>query len=104
MRELIEYLESRDLFVYHTKKKIEGKCHINNKGWAKLDDYHLDKFLIKIDNPFGFLFNVKSFHTDLYSDISCMPRYYHKYRRKREVYWEFMSRPSLIVREKYQCK
>lgn len=88
LKELVTYLESKDRFLHYIKDKVDGRCHMNNKGWAKIVDFHLDNYLKELENPFGFLYNVKNFHNNIYNSTPCMVRYYHKYRRRRQMYWE----------------
>ena len=91
MKDLYNYLDSKSRFEHYIKEKIEGRCHMNNKGWAKLTDFHLNNFLKELENPFGFLYNVKSFHKKIYSRTPCMVRYYNKYKRRRQLHWDLMK-------------
>lgn len=91
MRDLIEYLDSKERFQHYIKQKVEGRCHVNNKGWNKLYEFHLSNYLEELKNPFGFLYNVKNFHKNVYRSTPCMVRYYHKYRRRRELHWDIIN-------------
>ena len=88
MKELISYLDSKERFEHYIKRKIEGRCHVNNKGWAKLTEYHLGNYLKELENPFGFLYNVKTFHKSVYRRTPCMVKFYHKYHKARIRHWD----------------
>lgn len=83
--EVCLYLDlwSKFKFCCEHRAKI-ADCYINNKGWQKLREYHLNEFLSDIDNPFGFLFRIKFRYPNIYREVKCMPRYYHKYARLRQ--------------------
>ena len=88
MKDLANYTNSWETFQIHIKDKIDGICHINSKGWRKLQDYHLGNYLKTLENPHSFLFNVKYFHKGVYKQVSPMARYYHRYSRRRVHYWD----------------
>ena len=88
MSQLTEYFDSWGKYQIHIKAKIDGVCHVNNKGWKKLQDYHLDNHLKQLENPHSFLFNVKYFHKGVYKRVPPMAKYYHRYHRRRVAYWD----------------
>lgn len=88
MKDLVKYHNSWDQYRVFIKDKIDGICHVNSKGWRKLQDYHLDSYLKTLDNPHAFLFNVKYFHKDIYKSVPPMIKYYNRYRRRRVAYWD----------------
>ena len=90
MKDLTSYFDSWNGYQGHIKKKIDGICHVNSKGWRKLQDYHLDNYLKTLDNPHAFLFNVKYFHKGVYKQVPPMARYYYRYSRRRVAYWDKM--------------
>lgn len=77
---------------YCEKKAKEADCYINNKGWQKLKEYHLEMYLKGTPNPFGFLFNIKMRHRNIYKQIHCMPKFYHKYLKLRQKEFDSPSR------------
>lgn len=88
---VIDYTGDWDRYQVTIKNKIDGICHVNSKGWRKLQDYHLDNYLKTLANPHSFLFNVKYFHKGLYKRVPPMARYYHRYSRRRVTYWDKMT-------------
>ena len=89
--QVIEYTGDWDRYQVTIKKKIDGICHVNSKGWRKLQDYHLDNYLKTMENPHAFLFNVKYFHKKLYKQVPPMARYYYRYSKRRVAYWDKMT-------------
>lgn len=74
------------------KSKIEslakGRCIITNKNWAKLQEIHLSMYLSQIDNPFSFLFQIKFFYPNKYRQVCGMPKLYHDYKQKRDLFFQ----------------
>lgn len=66
---------------YCEKRAKDADCYINNKGWQKLREYHLENYLKAIKHPFGFLFKIKFRYPHIYSQVKCMPRFYYRYAR-----------------------
>lgn len=90
------YLTDWNSFKEYCEDKAKiADCHINNKGWRKLRDYHLDSYLKNIDNPFAFLFNMRFRYRKIFNRVGCMHKYYSKYMRKREI--AFDSRTEGMV-------
>jgi len=87
-KDLSKYLDSRNAFKLYIKAKVEGKCHVNNKGWVKLVEYHLDGYLSDIENPFAFLYNIKHFHRSVYYSTPSMRRHFYKHKSYRDKYWD----------------
>ena len=81
-----------DFKTYCDKRAKYSECYINSKGWNKLKDYHLNNYLQDMENPFGFLYNIRRQHKDLYYQVKCMPKYYYKYLRKRQQLFDSPSR------------
>ena len=77
-----EYLESWYSFKAVCEKKVKDRCTINSDGWSKLREFHLDKYLNNLENPYSFLFTIKWKHRNLYNSHR-MARYYYKYLRER---------------------
>ena len=93
MREPIEYLENWDIFRKHCENRAKvAECHINNKNWQKLKEYHLDGYLKSINNPYGFLFNIRFYYKNIWRQVYCMPKYYHKYLRLRQKEFDSPAR------------
>jgi len=77
------YKESWESFRKYCEKKAElADCYINNKGWHKLREFHLENFLKDVSSPYGFLFVVRFRHNYLYKQVKCMPKIYYKYAKK----------------------
>ena len=96
------YLNSWQDFELYCTNKAKGRCFLNNSAWRKLRDFHLNRYLKEIEGPYGFLFTVRHFHTDLYNSIRCMPKYYWKYAKKRTEMFQndSLTRDKNIVRKK----
>lgn len=77
-----EYLESWYSFKAVCEKKAKDRCIINSDGWSKLREFHLDRYLTNLENPYSFLFTIKWKHRNLYNSHR-MARYYYKYLRER---------------------
>ena len=106
MQRVKHYTTSWDNFELYCTNKAKGRCHLNNSAWRKLREYHLDNYLKDIDNPFGLLFNIKTFHKDLYKSIRCMPKYYYRYAKKRtaEFQEDAFTKYKRIVKQKRKEK
>jgi hypothetical protein len=76
---------------YCENKAKDSDCHINNKGWQKLREYHLENYLQSVDTPYGFLFTIKFRHRNLYTQIKCMPKIFYKYSK---IYREQFDSPA----------
>jgi len=91
-KDLNIYLQQWSTFQKSCEQRAkQADCHINSKGWQKLKEYSLEKYLHNHTNPFGFLFNIRLRYRNIYSQIHCMPRFYHKYRKERQ---ESLDSPS----------
>lgn len=88
-------LWSKFKFCCEHKAKI-ADCHINSKGWQKLREYHLERFLKDSENPYGFLFKVKYRYRHIYREVHCMPRLYHKYSKLKQQ--ELLSPSREVVK------
>jgi len=77
------YKQSWEDFRRYCEKRAEtADCYINNKGWQKLREFHLENFLKETKAPYGFLFMIKFRHQYLFNQIKCLPKLYHKYAKK----------------------
>lgn len=91
------YKEHWESFRKYCEKKAEdADCYINNKGWHKLREIHLVKYLKKLPAPYGFLFKIKFRHDYLYKQIKCMPKIYYRYAKKHKE--QFDSPAKKMVR------
>jgi hypothetical protein len=54
----------------------------NSDGWSKLREFHLDKYLNNLENPYFFLFSIKWKYRNLYNSHR-MAKYYYKYLKER---------------------
>lgn len=88
MKEVRAYLTSWLNFRNQCEEKIKGRCHINNKGWVKLRDYHMEQWLKSHKAPFGFMFKLKHQYYEVYKTIPCAPKWYHVTRLQRQVKFE----------------
>jgi hypothetical protein len=78
-----EYIESWLKKRIDYELQAKGRAKINNTGWKKLKNYHLRNYIKQLDNPFGFLFQLKYKHRGLFKDISCANRLYYVELDKR---------------------
>lgn len=86
MREVNNYQTQWNGFRLCCEQRAKkANCCINNKGWQRLREFHLENYLKTVENPFGFLYLIKLRHRHIYSQIQCMPRLYSKYLRKRQI-------------------
>lgn len=69
---------------YCEDRAKQADCHINNKGWHKLREYHLSNFLKDLDNPYRFLFSTKYAHRKIFNEVRCMTKYYRKYLQEKK--------------------
>lgn len=78
-----KYKQDWERFRQYCENKAKAaECYINNKGWHKLREYHLENYLSTIKQPYSFLFVVKYRHTVLYRSIKCMPKIHNKYAKQ----------------------
>lgn len=95
MNQLDKYREEWAIFQRYCEKRAKlSDCHINNKGWQKLREFHLENFIEDVKNPFGFLYNIKFKHKSLYHEIHCIPRLYHRQLKLRQL---ILASPSKSV-------
>lgn len=86
MRELENYLNGWNQFRQYCEKRAkDSDCYINNKGWQKLREFHLENHLNNLANPFGFLYNIRIRHRRVFSEAQCMSKFYYIYLRKRQL-------------------
>ena len=85
MNEINRYLNSWNDFRNKCEEKVKGRCYINNKGWTKLRDFHMEQWLSSHKTPFGFMFKLKHRYWGIYRSIPCAPKWYHITRLQREL-------------------
>jgi hypothetical protein len=79
------YVENWNEFRKYCEQRAKNSdCHINNKGWHKLKEFHLENYLKNLQSPFGFLFKIKFRYPEIFNSVKCMSRYYYKYARLRQ--------------------
>ena len=83
MKDVKRYLQSWLEFSAMCENKIKGRCILNNKGWCKLREFHMERWLQKHPTPFGFMFKLKHHHPFVYRSIPCANRLYYKSLRLR---------------------
>ena len=95
----------RQFEQYCEKRAKDADCHISNKNWQRLKEFHLKQYLRGIPNKFGWLFNIKIRHQYIFQDVRCMNRIYYKYlqKQKEEIQSNF-SNLSEFTRYKYKIK
>ena len=100
MLELKKYLASWRVFRAKCDRKVKiAGCHINNKCWNKLKEFHLEEYLCKMDKPFKFLFRIKVEKPKLYNSTKGMSRLYHKYKNERKaLFQDELSDKSIFER------
>ena len=92
------YLDSWLKFKFCCEHRAKiADCHINAKGWQKLKEYHLEDFLKRVENPYGFLFRIRLRHRSVYRDVHCMAKLFHKYSRLRQKEMEDNSTRKYVV-------
>lgn len=104
---LNQFLNSwKDFKLYCEDRAKKADCYINNKGWQKLEEYHLRQFLKNIENPYGFLFTIKYRYGKIYQDVKCMNKLYYKYMKTKEEDFtkQVIFFPSWKNRERYENK
>lgn len=85
LKEPYFYVENWNKFRKYCEQRAEkANCHINNKGWNKLKEYHLEMYLKEVTSPFGFLFKIKFRHPEIYRTVKCMPKFYCRYARLKQ--------------------
>jgi len=90
MNDIEKYLYSWRAFQLKCEQKVKNRCIINNKGWFKLREYHMEDFLKKHSSPFGFMFKLKYKHPRVYKSIPCAQKLYQLTKQWR--YDRFNSR------------
>lgn len=79
------YVENWHEFRKYCEQKAKNSdCHINNKGWNKLKEFHLENYLKNVQSPFGFLFKIKFRYPEIYNSVRCMPKFYYKHAKIRQ--------------------
>ncbi len=78
-----EYLNSWVQRRIDYELQAKGRAKINNEGWRKLKNYHLRSYIKQLDNPFGFLFQLKYRHKHIFKQVSCASRLYYIELEKR---------------------
>lgn len=66
------------------EKKVEGRCKINNKNWGKLRDFHFEKCMGDVDNPYGFVFKMINLHK-IYKVVPCAYKVYYKHKKVKQA-------------------
>ncbi len=77
-----QYIDSWDNFRLVCENKVKGRCIINNDGWRKLRQFHLEKFLKTLDNPLMFLIKAKWSYRPIFESHR-MSKYYYRYLNER---------------------
>ena len=83
MKDVEQYIYSWRSFQLKCENKIKGRCIINNKGWVKLREFHMEQFLKEHPSPFGFMFRLKYQHPRVYRRIPCAPKIYRLTKSQR---------------------
>jgi len=87
------YLGDWSKFKAYCEQRAKiANCHINNKGWNKLREFHLSNFLKGLENPYGFLFSIRFTHRKIFKEVKCMSKYYRKYSIKRQELFDTRSK------------
>ena len=91
-QQVSNYLNSWYKFRRYCELKAKNRCELNNNSWRKLEEWHLEDFLNKIDNPFGFLYKLKIFNPEVYYRTQGINNQYNR---------ELSNRQQLIQGRKY---
>ena len=83
MKDIEQYIYSWRDFQAKCESKVKNRCIINNKGWAKLREFHMEEFLKNHPSPFGFMFRLKYKHRRVFKSIPCASKFYHLTRKWR---------------------
>lgn len=83
-----EYLNSWVKRQIDCEIMAKGKAKINNDGWRKLKGYHLETYVNSIDNPFGFLFELKFKNSDIARRLPNINELYRKSLKDREAFFK----------------
>lgn len=86
-----EYETDWLVFRKNIEEKAKGRCVINNKNWGKLRDFHFEKCVKVVDNPYGFVFKMVKLHK-IYRDVPCAYKIYYKYKIKKQKELESIFR------------
>lgn len=78
-----DYLESWIKKRIDYELQVKGKAKINGDGWRKLRNYHLANYVRKLNNPFGFLFQLRYKYKNIFKQISCANTIYYVELKKR---------------------
>lgn len=78
-----EYLDSWVKKRIDYELQVKGKAKLNGDGWRKLRAYHLMSYVRELQNPFGFLFQLKFKHKNIFRQISCANKVYYIELKKR---------------------
>lgn len=91
--EITHYLDSWIIHRLDCEVLAKGRAKINGTAWKKLRYYHLDRYLQQVEVPFGFIFNLRYKHTNVYKQIPCANKLYVVYLIKRQE--EFNERKRI---------
>jgi len=67
-------------FEKYIEKKIKDRCELNNKNWLKLRDYHFENFIVKVSNPYIFVFKM-IYVNRMHRKIPCIYKLLYKYKK-----------------------
>jgi hypothetical protein len=88
MEDIVEqYLESWVHKRIDYELMAKGRAKLNKDCWRRLRTYHLQSYVKKLDNPFGFLFKLKFRHRELHRQVpSINDLYYRELHRRQEKF------------------
>jgi hypothetical protein len=100
-QEIQRYYSSWAHFEKYCERKAKDRCTLNNNSWRKLRDYHFERYLTEVSNPYKFLFMIKTFHFELYRAVPGMRKFYHKHSKKRrqEITESFSQRYMRVLKK-----
>lgn len=82
------YLDSWAIYRIDCEIRVKNRAKINNEGWRKLRQYHLEQYVSNLPCSFGFMFALRYKHKNIYKSISCAKSVYDVALRKRHQQFE----------------
>ncbi len=89
--QLNEYMDSWVQKRIDYEMMAKGRAKLNAYCWRKLRNYHLQNYVKRLDNPFGFLFTLKYKRKDIAKNLPSLNTLYVQELRKRQENFMKMS-------------
>lgn len=84
MEDVRQYLDSWVQKRIDYELMVKGRAKLNSCCWRKLQNYHFQGYVGKLDNQFSFLFNLRFRYKSLNRQLDSLSNMYSVALRKRQ--------------------